>query len=199
MNFPLPPTTAVSLIAGGIVIFHLAYLLITKHAHLIPMGSFEWIECGDVRESLRGGTIFGGASAFDFGLPEGLVGMFIPMPYWLAILFIGYANMKFWASVIQTVNFIAQSAKASVGKSENFHLKSHLDGCTYTTVLSPLWILFWIQKIPKMGWVVVIRDVITAIDFVFSIPGIALLNVWTLVVRHKFTVPTIGHVDDPTA
>jgi hypothetical protein len=131
--------------------------------------------------------------AFDFGLAYGLAGIFLPLPYWLAVLLIGYANMKFWASVIQTLNFMWQSAAAT--GDGNVTLKSHWNGCGYTTAASPFWFLFWIQKIPGFGWVVAIRDVITAIDFVFSLPGIGLLNVWTLLIRRRRTIPMLAHVD----
>jgi hypothetical protein len=196
MNFPLEPTTAVTFIAGGVLIIHLSYLLITNHASLSPMGTSPTTKCGDKRETTRGSTIFGGASAFDFGLAYGLAGIFLPLPYWLAVLLIGYANMRFWASIIQTLNFAIQSAKAELGQyDKEFYIKAHLDGCGYTTAASPLWILFWIQKIPGFGWVVAIRDVITAIDFVFSLPGIGLLNVWTLLIRRRRTIPMLAHVD----
>lgn len=187
----------VSLFAGVTLVLHLVVLLVTNHATVFPMGMSPATKCGDKRESTRGSTIFGGASAFDFGLAYGLAGMFLPLPGWLAAICIGYANMRFFASLLQTVNFMYQSAK-SVGEG-NVTLKSHWKGCGYTTAASPLWIIFWIQKIPGMGWVVIIRDIITTVDFVFSLPAMLVFNVWTLATRRRWTIPQIGPVDSPHA
>lgn len=183
-----------SALAGAILILHLAILLATRNAQLGPIAQGRYACCGDRREtSIRQLTVFGGASAFDWGLMYWLLGLIAPQP--LAALFLGYALMRFIASFVQSISFLAQAFSAP-GKG-NFTLKSHFDGCGYTTAANPLWSLFWLAKIPTLAPAVNrIRDAITAIDWFFSLPGIMLLNFFTLLIKRSAVLPALGPVAD---
>jgi hypothetical protein len=199
MNFPLPPIVFhIFQIVGGILLVHLAILVLTGHAKLGPLGAGRDCRCGDIDEPGRQLLVFGGAAAFDYGLMFWLIG-YISLNVGLvmfAYFMLGYAVLRTVTSVLQTLSFFAQTAKAP--GTGPFTLKAHLDGCGYTTAISPLWFLYWFQKIPALAWLVYVRDyAITCVDVFFSIPGLVVLNIWTLIVRHVFTIPKIGHVENP--
>lgn len=183
-------------IVGGILLVHLAILVLTGHAKLGPLGEGRDCRCGDINEPGREFLVFGGAAAFDWGIMYWFFGFvslgIIP---WLGEFFLGYAVLRTLTTVIQTLLFFVQSAKAP--GTGPFTLKAHLDGCGYTTAISPFWWLYWLQKIPGWEAVVNLRDQITRIDCFFSLPGIAVLNIWTLAIKKVATKPTLGHVEIP--
>ena len=73
-------------------------------------------------------------------------------------------------------------------------------GCGSSTARSPFWFLYWLaipfSRDSVMGKVIgVIRDAITLVDFLTSLPAILVLNGITLVVAQVAWFPTIEGVD----
>ena len=183
----------IALAAALILIFHLIYLLRTGKAQLTPLGQGTIACCGDSREdAIREMTVFGGASAFDWGIMYWLIALISKGA--IKDLAIAYALMRTFATALQTIGFINQARK--IKGHETIKLKAHLEGCTYTTTASPLWWLYWLGKInPLKNVIVNIRDWITQLDFFFSIPGLALLNLLSQIFASKNVQSIIG----PTA
>ncbi len=188
-------TALFSALAGLILILHLFLLLGTSAAYTIPFGLGPVACCGDAREnSIRLFTVFGGSAAFDWGLPYWLLATL--SSGWLAQFALAYAWMRFWASFIQTLLFLIQSLR--VNDDRPFTLKAHLNGCGYTTAASPFWPLYWLSYISFIRRPVsALRDLLTRIDWVFSLPGILLLNAFTLLFKHRRVLPLIGPVVSP--
>jgi hypothetical protein len=187
------PSTNLFLVgfAAIILIIHLVRLLRAGSASAKPFGQGTVACCGDARENnIRQFTVFGGAAAFDFGLLYFLIANF--SQGWFAEITIAYAWMRFGASIIQTALFYWQALQ--VKSKDSIVLKAHLDGCGYTTAASPLWPLYWLGKISFLKRpIIAIRDLITRIDYLFSFPGIMLLNAITLFSGRRVR-PLIGPV-----
>lgn len=145
--------------------------------------------------------VFGGAAGFTFGIHY-FVASFISLSLGNDLLseFLGaYGMLNLILSVAQVPLYLVQA-----GKTPTFSgmLKAHLDGCGWTTACSIFWPLFWLPKIPMIGrylkWTVLLRDLITIIDFAVSwFPIKVILNPITRKRFNKPTIPTIQHVDKP--
>jgi hypothetical protein len=180
----------IALLAGVILTMHLIYLLAKEKAELSPFGKGRVACCGDVRENpIREMTIFGGASAFDWGILYWLIGAV--SEGLIRDIALGYALMRSLASLTQSVNF-AWQARQTEGRN-NVELKAHLDGCGYTTAASPFWWLYWLSKLPLVKKTIIpIRDFITRVDYFFSMPGIGLLNLISWLMTRRKVLPRIG-------
>jgi hypothetical protein len=187
----LNSTPFLSGLAGLILFVHLLLLLRNKSAFASPISQGTVACCGDARENnIRQFTVFGGSAAFDFGLLYFFVASF--SQGWFAQIILAYAWMRFGASIIQTALFYWQALQ--VKSKDSIVLKAHLDGCGYTTAASPLWPLYWLGKISVLKHpIIAMRDLITRIDYLFSIPGIMLLNAITLFSGRRVR-PQIGPV-----
>ena len=188
-SIPIPILAA---LAGLVLVLHLFLLLGTRGAFASPIAAGPLACCGDAREnSIRQITIFGGSAAFDFGLLYWLIAALTQG--WLAQLALAYAWMRLLASILQTLLFLAQALR--VKASEPYTLKAHLNGCGYTTVASPLWPLYWLGYISLLKRpILALRDLITRLDWLLSLPGIALLNLFTLPLKRQPVIPAIGPV-----
>jgi len=179
-------------IAGLILVLHLFLLLGTRSAFAVPWAQGPSACCGDAREnSVRQFTVFGGSAAFDWGLLYWLIAAL--SSGWLHQLALAYAWMRLWASLIQTLLFLIQAQH--VKEPSPVTLKAHLNGCGYTTAASPLWPLYWLSLVSFLRPPInAFRDLLTRIDLVFSLPGILLLNIFTLPLMRKAVRPTLGLV-----
>ena len=184
MNFFSPNQLFVAIAAALILILHLVYLLRTGKAHLTPLGQGPVACCGDSRENaIREMTVFGGASAFDWGLMYWLIA--VRSSGLIQDIAVGYALMRSLSTLQQSVAFIAQARQ--IKGHATITLKAHLEGCAYTTAASPFWWLYWLGKIPSLKpSIIPIRDWITRIDYLFSKPGTFLLSLISLLLtQHK--------------
>jgi len=174
MNILNEKQLLIAIVAGLILILHLIYLLRSGKAQLAPLGQGPIACCGDNRENaIRESTVFGGASAFDWGLIYWLIALI--STGLIRDLALGYALMRTIATGIQTIAFINQARQ--IKGSQTITLKAHLEGCGYTSAASPFWWLYWLGKISALKpAIIILRDGITRIDYLFSIPGTRFLS-----------------------
>jgi hypothetical protein len=144
-------------------------------------------------------NVFGGAAGFTFGWHYFLAAW---MAWYfdyeqLSELFRTYGLLNLILSTIQVKLYFMQA-----GKTPTFNglLKAHLDGCGWTTALSVLWPLFWLPRIFIIGWffgwTILLRDLITVIDFSASwLPIKLVLSPITKLRYGKPTRPVIRRVD----
>lgn len=173
----------------------IGYLLISGHASIGRNGDSKTSCCGDKRVK-RGVTVFGGSSAFTFGIHWGLLAYLIGLDTRPGMLFASYGLLQFILSCIQTVTYLSQLARYRKANIRVEPLKAHLEGCGFTTAWSPLWPLFWLSKVPALKGLVVVRDAMTILDWLVSLPFVGfVLNPFALIVGKKIIKPEISHVD----
>lgn len=154
-------------------------------------------------------AVLGGAASFSFGWPYFAVSLIPGLPGWFGNLVLAYGSLQFVLSCIQTAILLVDTVRKK-GKREFKtqlpRLKAHWGrkfgkrGCGSSTARSPLWFLYW-ASIPfsadsVTGKIIgVIRDAITLVDFLTSLPAILVIDVITLIVAQVAWFPTIESVD----
>lgn len=169
------------------------YLLATGHAVLRPIDPEDGpvvVGCPD-RRMKKDMLVFGGSSAFTFGW-YWFVAVQLVGDSTLADVFQTYGVLQLILSAFQLVSYLIQLRKST---AKVVYIKSHLEGCGFTTAWSMIWPLFWIQKIPFMKWVVRVRDIATVVEFIASFPAMIIICVLTMAFYGKVTVPMITHID----
>lgn len=183
-------------------------LWINHKAGIRKNGDIVAICCGDMRV-YRVFAIFGGSSSFTFGLHWAVLSYLFGILHWeispifghsinvtaiLAQIFAAYAALQFFVTIVQIFVFAGglYFYKDEFANVRWIILKAHLDACGWTTGWSPFFIAYYL---PKTEPVVAFRDALTRIDWVVSLPAMIFLNIISLIMLHKFTVPRIKHVD----
>lgn len=168
-------------------------LMITGHAKLQARdpgsghaGCPDWRVTKDV-------LVFGGASAYTFGwywfLASWWLGETNPLSKYVFV----YGILQLVLSAVQTLTLFVQILLI---KDKVIPLKSHLEGCGYTTAWGPFWALYWLGKFSWFkGITVFLRDLITRVDYVASLPMTLLFSGLAKVLLGKSLIPVIRHVD----
>lgn len=187
-------------------------LWINQKAGIRKNGDIVAVCCGDMRV-YRVFAIFGGSSSFTFGLHWAVLSYLFGMLHWeiapifghlvnvtaiLAQTFAAYATLQFMATIVQMFMY-GGGLYVYKDDFENVRwiiLKAHLDACGWTTGWSPFFIAYYL---PKTSRVITFRDVLTRIDWVVSLPAMIFLNIISLIMLQKVTVPQIKHVDKTIA
>lgn len=165
-------------------------LLASGHAVLHPIDEGSGLAGCPDRRVTKDILVFGGSSAFTFGLQYYLLGMLFEGT--LGELFAVYAQFQLILSAIQTITYLLQVPRSELS---SIRLKAHLQGCGWTTAWSPLWPLYWLGKIPGLGWLREIRDLLTIADYLVSLPATLMISVLTRLLFGKWTVPVVSSVD----
>lgn len=149
------------------------------------------VGCGDGRV-YKQYVVFGGASAFSFGLLYTVLSR-ITTGAW-SEFFRAYALFQILLSIGQFVWFMVQVQNKRptwiVG------LKSHLNQCGFTTGWSPFWPIFFLSNVRFLKPVVAtLRDALTVINWVESLPAMIIITLLTKLLVGQWTVSSIGPVD----
>lgn len=154
-------------------------------------------------------AVLGGAASFSFGWPYFALVLYGRLPIWIESLFLAYGTFQFVLSCGQTVILLADTARKKANgefKTQLPRLRAHWGrrfgkrGCGSTTARSPLWFLYWLaipfSRDSLTGKIIgVIRDAITLVDFLVSLPAILIIDFITLIVSQVAWFPTIEAVD----
>jgi hypothetical protein len=167
----------------------LTYLLKIGKAGFSPVGEVCAAGCVD-RRVLKKIPLFGGAAGFTFGWYYFIFGALSTGA--LHELFTTYALVRFIFSVVNTVMLLAQLPELTKG---DLYVKAHLQGCGFTSAWSVFWPLYWLGKLPHLGWLERVRDGLTALDFAASVPSIWLLSLFTRLRFGVRLVPRLTSVD----
>lgn len=187
-------------IAALPLFYILLSLLINQQAGFKKNGNLAAVCCGDMRV-YRVFAIFGGASAFTFGMHWAFIAAMVGPLTLVGRIASTYAVMQCMISIVQlfAYSFGLYVYKEEFRDEPVIVLKSHLEGCGMTTGWSPFFWLFFLAKLPLpervRKFVTLWRDALTYIDYYVSLPGVLVLNIISLITLGKYTVPRVKHVD----
>lgn len=169
----------------------LIHLLATGRAKLSGNARYGW-GCPDTRVDKKE-WFFGGPAGMTFGLGWFLMGWLVPS--WRP-LFVTYGWFQFVLSLAQWLR--AMSILFRGYYETEILFKAHLQGCAYTTAWSPFWWLYWVGKIKLFKPLVTeLRDMLTRIDCLFSLPGLLILEFLAFVITGVWLKPVIMNVEHP--
>lgn len=191
-------TALVSVLLGIIPI--LGYLVYTKHASREVKIGCSCARCWDRRWTVKTIALLGGASSFDFGTGYFFLSLFVQEP--IKSVFLGLAVLNLFWTIISTallVYYMVKDRKAiRAEKGSVFWILAHMLGCGWITASGILFPLFWLQEWAKRKnhattetFLMRIRDFETLVRWGFSLPFVLILNVVTLPVLRKLTLPGI--------
>ena len=204
--YQIDPTVLVWIYALVGFIPIMVVLLKTDHARLQSIGETSDTGCPDTRiEKLI--LVFGGSAGLTFGGHYWLLGTLVGQP-WQA-LFLVYAALHLALSGFQTAALLGQVflwKKQGELTGRIAWLKAHWGdrfgrrGCGYTTSASPFWWLYWLALTTRprtiRGNIVgVLRDSLTLVDFVASLPATLTLSLIIRAAAGIWIIPTLRGVD----
>jgi hypothetical protein len=156
---------------------------------LSAIGGVKVCGCPDKRVN-KSVLVFGGSAGYTFGWYYFVLADLAGKE--MGQLFLVYGCMQFALSCLQSLTLFPQLLGQSRG---TLQLKAHLQGCGYTTAWSVFWPLFWLQKIPFLSWVVLLRDLLTIVDYLASLIPVIVLSVIFGLLTGRWIIPTISSVD----
>jgi hypothetical protein len=177
-------------IIGGFVSI-MGFVVKKKHAKIEPIHSGSChVGCPDIRV-IKDGFVFGGAAAFTLGLGYFLLFLMFRLPI------LGYYGVfQFCLTLIQIVTLFLQIPHlVEQNELPYILIKAHLQGCGYTTAWSILWPIYWLQKIPGLSGLVVVRDILTRIDYMSSLPILLLISIMVKLIYGKWVKSVLVVVD----
>ena len=168
----------------------LMWLLITGHANGLRSGEAGCTGCPD-RRVKKAALSFGGSAGLTFGWHY-LIVAYMLLPGHLRNFFLAYGYLQFWLSTFNALSLLAQIRFVPVGV---VHVKAHLQGCGFTTAWSPFWPLFWLGKVFPNKTILWLRDIITKVDWLVSLPAIGVLSILTYLLASRLLKPVVSPVD----
>ncbi len=168
----------------------LMWLLINGHANGFKQGEAGCTGCPD-RRVRKAALSFGGSAGLTFGWHYFAVA-YILQPGHTQNFCLAYAKLHFWLSAFNALSLLVQMKVVPEGVVP---VKAHLQGCGFTTAWSPLWPLFWLGKIFPSQNIIVIRDLVTRVDWVVSLPAMGLLSISVRICARRWLKPVIAPVD----